>query len=86
MTEKETGNAQHGAYVDVLPRCCPQGFSLKKCPGDEVGVWHVGWWNLITSVRLIQVGNNRRAPGDFAQKLVLKLDEWFSGHCRAIKS
>ena len=22
------------------------------------GVWHVGWWNLITSVRLIQVGNN----------------------------
>ena len=23
------------------------------------GVWHVGWWNLITSVRLIQVGNNR---------------------------
>ena len=23
------------------------------------GVWHVGWWNLITSVHLIQVGNNR---------------------------
>ena len=23
------------------------------------GVWHVGWWNIITSVRLIQVGNNR---------------------------
>ena len=23
------------------------------------GVWKVGWWNLITSVRLIQVGNNR---------------------------
>ena len=23
------------------------------------GVWHVRWWNLITSVRLIQVGNNR---------------------------
>ena len=23
------------------------------------GVWHVGWWHLITSVRLIQVGNNR---------------------------
>ena len=22
-------------------------------------VWHVGWWNLITSVRLIQFGNNR---------------------------
>ena len=23
------------------------------------GVWHVGWWNLIESVRLLQVGNNR---------------------------
>ena len=23
------------------------------------GVWHVGWWNLITRVRLIQVGNYR---------------------------
>ena len=23
------------------------------------GVWQVGWWNLITSVRLIQVGNNK---------------------------
>ena len=23
------------------------------------GVWHVGWWNFITSVRLILVGNNR---------------------------
>ena len=23
------------------------------------GVWHVGWWNLITSVRLIHVANNR---------------------------
>ena len=22
-------------------------------------VWDVGWWNLIISVRLIQVGNNR---------------------------
>ena len=23
------------------------------------GDWHVGWWNLISSVRLIQVGNDR---------------------------
>ena len=23
------------------------------------GVWHVVWWSLITSVRLMQVGNNR---------------------------
>ena len=26
------------------------------------GFWHVGWWNLIPSVRLIQVGNNRNGP------------------------
>ena len=26
------------------------------------GIWRVGWWYLITSVRLIQVGNNRNRP------------------------
>ena len=29
---------------------------------------------------------NPFAPGDFAEKRVLKQVEWFSGHCRAIKS
>ena len=29
---------------------------------------------------------NPFAPGDFAEKRILKLVEWFSGHCRAIKS
>ena len=29
---------------------------------------------------------NPFAPGDFAEKRFLKLVEWFSGHCRAIKS
>ena len=29
---------------------------------------------------------NPFAPGDFTEKRVLKLVEWFSGHCRAIKS
>ena len=29
---------------------------------------------------------NPFAPGNFAEKRVLKLVEWFSGHCRAIKS
>ena len=29
---------------------------------------------------------NPFAPGDFAEKRVLKLVEWFYGHCRAIKS
>ena len=29
---------------------------------------------------------NPFAPGDFAEQRVLKLVEWFSGYCRAIKS
>ena len=29
---------------------------------------------------------NPFAPGHFAEKRVLKLVEWFSGHCHAIKS
>ena len=29
---------------------------------------------------------NPFAPKDFAEKRVLKLVEWFSGHCHAIKS
>ena len=29
---------------------------------------------------------NPFTPGDFAKKRVLKLVEWFSGHCHAIKS
>ena len=28
---------------------------------------------------------NPFAPGDFAEKRVLKLVEWFSGHCRAVE-
>ena len=39
---------------------------------------------------LIRLGKfpdfNPFAPGDFVEKRVLKLVEWFSGHCRAIKS
>ena len=31
-------------------------------------------------------GFNPFAPGNFAEKRVLKLVEWFSGHCCAIKS
>ena len=29
---------------------------------------------------------NPLAPGDFAEKRVSKLVEWFSGHCHAVKS
>ena len=35
---------------------------------------------------IIKGSINPFAPGDFAEKRVLKLVEWFSGHCRAIKS
>ena len=38
-----------------------------------------GWLSKITIT-------NPFAPGDFAKKRVLTLVEWFSGHCRAIKS
>ena len=35
---------------------------------------------------LVIIEINPFAPGDFAEKHVLKLVEWFSGHCRSIKS
>ena len=41
-------------------------------------------WSDVMVSRTIKV--NPFAPGDFAEKRVLKLVEWFSGHCRAIKS
>ena len=31
-------------------------------------------------------GLNPFAPGDFAEKRVVKVLEWFSGHCPAIQS
>ena len=37
-------------------------------------------------IAMITMNLNPFAPGDFAEKRVLKLVEWFSGHCRAIKS
>ena len=38
------------------------------------------------SLKQNNVKVNPFAPGDFAEKHVLKLVEWFSGHYRAIKS
>ena len=35
VTEKETGNAQPGACVDVLPRCLRKAISQGRAPGDE---------------------------------------------------
>ena len=42
---------------------------------------------LFVNARIFLIGCvNPFAPGDFAEKHVLKVVEWFSGHCRAIKS
>ena len=61
---------------------------------------HIPWffsWKVLF-VNTISQGNLKKkqpsmspfllhvAPGDFAGKHVLKLVEWFSGHCHAIKS
>ena len=40
----------------------------------------------MVAVKTVNCIFNPFAPGDFAEKRVLKLVEWFSGHCRAIKS
>ena len=40
---------------------------------------------IVTKLSLI-LSFNPFTPGDFAEKRVLKLVEWFSDHCRAIKS
>jgi len=45
--------------------------------------------HVIAICNSIHVGGNHLnpfAPGDFAEKRVLKVLEWFSGHCPAIKS
>jgi len=49
-------------------------------------------WNFNLWLHLARLANSKAfflnpfAPGDFAEKPVLKLVEWFPGHCRAIKS
>ena len=54
-------------------------------------VWKLKLWFIENSDQNIQQQKqleklNPFAAGDFAEKRVLKLVEWFSGHCRAIKS
>ena len=41
---------------------------------------------MVCEIILVSGFINPFAPGDFAEKRVLKLVEWFSGHCHAIKS
>ena len=51
-------------------------FSLKPVENDD------GYHVFPQKMTLV----NPFTPGDFAEKRVFKLVEWFSGHCRAIKS
>ena len=51
--------------------CWSVSFLFSKCISERAGY---------------PLSFNPFAPGDFAEKRVLKLVEWFSGHCRAIKS
>ena len=41
-------------------------------------------WILKEKKAKVNIVINPFAPGDFAEKRVLKLVEWFSDHCRAI--
>ena len=58
-------------YKDALISKCIIAYNYKRLQGDV----------------LVYLNNllNPFAPGNFAEKRVLKLGEWFSGHCRAIK-
>ena len=59
--------------------------NLKKSFGQLEGRIHTLEDAYATTKRDVE-DLNPLAPGDFAEKRVLKLVVWFSGHCRAIKS
>ena len=69
---------------------CPGCKKINNCLLDD---WQARYMtcHCIIHVSFVPHGKlisslNPFAPGDFAEKRVLKLVEWFSGHCRAIKS
>ena len=56
-------------------------------PTSLIFLWCLKIRMAVSNVNIISESLlNPFAPGDFAEKRVLKLVEWFSGHCRAIKS
>ena len=59
---------------------------LPGCVVIQLGEASLDFPRLPLSVKLHKEQLNPFAPGDFAEKRVLKLVVWFSGHCRAIKS
>ena len=78
-------------------RGIPSQYNTKNMAVGIKGMYNVGIsrcallsidiiFNPFTPELPVTASINPFAPGDFAEKRVLKLVEWFSGHCRAIKS
>ena len=71
------------------PRAVNRGVRLIKVSSkvnEGNKFWYLVTVRLIEGVCLIQCPLNPFAAGDFAEKCVLKVLEWFSGHRPAIKS
>ena len=64
---------------------CNRG-PLEDQVNQKQGLRRIKEWGTANLVGGRVVCVNPFAPGDFAEKRILKLVEWFSGHCRAIKS
>ena len=63
----------------LLPTFSPD-FTLNR----QISLFYAEKWIFLKNLGTLL---NPLAPGDFAEKHVLKLVEWFSsGHCHAIKS
>ena len=69
---------------------CPLGMCYKETLGEQA-IFLGSYLNCVLHTATVSnfksksVQINPFAPGDFAEKRVWKLVEWFSGHCRAIK-
>ena len=68
-------------YSLLTSKCIDLSLSINYCMYfKDIIQYYYKFVNLLSCLL------NPFAPGDFAEKRVLKLVEWFSGHCPAIKS
>ena len=82
--------------LETLEQCCSFGAPSKNLKMTFCQLFHLilheidsfGCFMLKSGFFFKKLGTflNPFAPGDFAEKRVLKPVEWFSGHCHAIKS
>ena len=73
-------------YLKNTPKN-PKFGKVRQVPTREFSTKFPGWdLSHSSTLPFLWVFFNPFAPRDFAEKHVLKLVEWFSGHCRAIKS